>query len=121
LVGRSRAIEIVLGGDDFDADTAEKYGWINRAIPETELDDFVNRFVRRVLSFDGHALATAKQRLNQTFLPDPGHLQATGAAFVEILGSPAAAELMSRGRDRGLNTASPFELDLGRAIADLSK
>src|SRR6266852_3401619 len=85
LVGRSRAIEIVLGGDDFDADTAERYGWINRAIPETELDDFVNRFVRRVLSFDGHALATVKQRLNQTFLPDPGHLQATGAAFVEIL------------------------------------
>ena len=120
LVGRSRAIEIVLGGDDFDADTAEKYGWINRAIPETELDDFVNGFVRRVLSFDGHALATVKQRLNQTFLPDPGHLQATGAAFVEILGSPAAAELMAKGRERGLNTASPFELDLGRAIADLS-
>src|ERR1700756_2995090 len=120
LVGRSRAIEIVLGGDDFDADTAERYGWINRAIPETELDDFVNRFVKRVLSFDGHALATAKQRLNQTFLPDPGHLQATGAAFVEILGSPAAAELMSRGGERGLNTARQFELDLGRAIADLS-
>ena len=120
LVGRSRAIEIVLGGDDFDADTAERYGWINRAIPETELDDFVNRFVRRVLSFDGHALATAKQRLNQTFLPDPGHLQATGAAFVEILSSPAAAELMAEGRERGLNTASPFELDLGNAIADRS-
>ena len=121
LVGRSRAIEIVLGADDFDANTAEKYGWINRAIPETELDDFVNRFVRRVLSFDGHALATVKQRLNQTFLPDPGHLQATGAAFVEILGSPAAAELMAKSRERGLNTASPFELDLGRAIADLSE
>src|SRR3989442_11971630 len=121
LVGRSRAIEIVLGGDDFDADTAEKYGWINRAIPETELDDFVNGFVRRVLSFDGQALAAAKQRLNQAFLPDPGHLQATGAAFVDILGSPAAAELMAKGRERGLNVASPFELDLGRAIADLSE
>ena len=121
LVGRSRALEIVLGGDDFDADTAEKYGWINRAIPETELDDFVNGFVRRVLSFDGHALATAKQRLNQIFLPDPAQLQATGAAFVEILGSPAAAELMAKGRERGLNTASPFELDLGSAIAELSE
>ena len=74
-----------------------------------------------MLSFDGQALATAKQRLNQTFLPDPGHLQATGAAFVEILGSPAAAELMAKGWERGLNTASPFELDLGRAIADLSE
>src|SRR6476660_5388302 len=96
LVGRSRAIEIVLGADDFDADAAEKYGWINRAIPEAELDDFVNRFVRRELSFDGHALAPAKQRLNQTFLPDPGHLQATGAAFVETLRSPQALELMAK-------------------------
>jgi len=119
LVGRSRAIEIVLGADDFDADTAERYGWINRAIPETELDDFVNGFVRRVLSFDGQALATAKQRLNQTFMPDPGQLAATGAAFVEALRGPQAAELMAKARERGLNAASPFELDLGRAIAEL--
>jgi enoyl-CoA hydratase/carnithine racemase len=119
LVGRSRAIEIVLGADDFDADTAEKYGWINRAIPEAELDDFVNGFVRRVLSFDGQALATAKQRLNQTFLPDPDQLQATGVAFVECMNSPQSAELMAKARERGLNEASPFELDLGRAVADL--
>jgi enoyl-CoA hydratase/carnithine racemase len=118
LVGRSRAIEIALGADDFDADTAEKYGWINRAIPETELDDFVSGFVRRVLSFDGPALATAKQRLNQTFMPDPGQLQATQAAFGESLRWPHAAELMAKARERGLNTASPFELDLGRAIAE---
>lgn len=121
LVGRSRAIEIVLGGDDFDADTAEKYGWINRAVPEAELDDFVDGFVRRVLSFDGQALAVAKQRLNQTFLPDPAQLQATGLAFVETLRSPQAVELMSKARERGLNVASPFELDLGRALAELSE
>ena len=120
LVGRSRAIEIALGADDFDADTAEKYGWINRAIPEAELDDFVNGFVRRVVSFDGQALATAKQRLNQTFLPDPGQLEATGAAFVQSLGWPQAAQLMAKARERGLNVASPFELDLGRAVAELS-
>jgi enoyl-CoA hydratase/carnithine racemase len=119
LVGRSRAIEIALGADDFDADTAEKYGWINRAIPETELDDFVNGFVRRVLSFDGRAMATAKQRLNQTFMADPGQLEATQAAFSESLRRPQAAELMTKARERGLNTASPFELDLGRAIAGL--
>jgi len=120
LVGRSRAIEIVLGADDFDADTAERYGWINRAIPEAELDDFVNGFVRRVLSFDGDALATAKQRLNQAFLPDPAQLQATGVAFVETLRSPQAVELMAKARALGLNTASPFELDLGRTVAELA-
>jgi enoyl-CoA hydratase/carnithine racemase len=119
LVGRSRAIEIVLGADDFDADTAERYGWINRALPEAELDDFVQGFVRRVLAFDGHALATAKQRLNQVLLPDPGQLAATQAAFGETLRSPNAGELMSKARDRGLGTAGEFELNLGRAVPEL--
>jgi enoyl-CoA hydratase/carnithine racemase len=121
LVGRSRAIEICLGGEDFDADTAESYGWINRAIPDAELDDFVSGFVARVLSFDGQALATAKERLNQSCLPDSDALEATGAAFVGSLNSPQAAELMARARERGLNVASAFELDLGRAIAELSE
>jgi enoyl-CoA hydratase/carnithine racemase len=121
LVGRSRAIEIALGAEDFDADTAERYGWINRAVPETELDGFVNGFVNRVRSFDAQALATAKQRLNQTFVADPAQLEATGAAFVQSLGWLPAMELMARARERGLNTASPFELDLGRAVAELSQ
>jgi enoyl-CoA hydratase/carnithine racemase len=120
LVGRARAIEIVLGADDFDADTAERYGWINRAIREAELDDFVQRFVRRVLTFDGHALATAKQRLNQVLLPDPDQLATTQAAFGEVLRSPIAGELMGKARERGLETASEFELNLGHAVAELA-
>jgi hypothetical protein len=58
-------------------------------------------------------------RLNKTFMPDPAQLEATEAAFVDSLRWPQAAELMAQARDRGLNTASPFELDLGRAIAEL--
>ena len=119
LVGRSRAIEIVLGADDFDADTAERYGWINRSVPESELDDFVQGFVRRVLAFDNQALATAKQRLNQVLLPDPDRLAATQAAFGEALRWPNALELMSKARDRGLGNAGEFELDIGRAVTDL--
>src|SRR5260370_33557626 len=65
LVGRSRAIEIVLGADDFDADMPDRYGWVNRALPESELDDFVQGFVRRVLAFDSHAPATAQQPPDQ--------------------------------------------------------
>ena len=56
LVGRSRALEIVMGASDFDADTAERYGWINRAISDAELDAFTANFVGRVLSFDRQAL-----------------------------------------------------------------
>jgi enoyl-CoA hydratase/carnithine racemase len=119
LVGRSRAMEIALGADDFDADTAESYGWINRAIPEAELDRFVREFVRRVVAFDGRALATAKQRLNQVLLPDPDRLAATQAAFGEALRRRSASELMSKARDRGLGIAGEFELNLGRAVSEL--
>jgi enoyl-CoA hydratase/carnithine racemase len=48
---RSRALEIVMGGKDFDADTAERYGWINRAVPDVDLDSFVERFATRDASF----------------------------------------------------------------------
>ena len=65
LVGRSRALEIIAGSEDYDADTAERYGWINRAIPDAELDDFVDRFARRVSSFDKEALTEAKRLVNR--------------------------------------------------------
>jgi enoyl-CoA hydratase/carnithine racemase len=120
LVGRSRAIEITLGGADYDADTAERYGWINRALPDAQLDDFVQSYVHRVLGFDGHALAIAKQRLNQMLLADPDQLAATQAAFGEFLRSPTASELMTKARARGLETASEFELNLGHAVTELS-
>jgi enoyl-CoA hydratase/carnithine racemase len=119
LVGRSRAIEIILGGDDFDADTAERYGWINRAVPDAELDDFVANLVRRILSFDGQALSTAKQILNQTFMPNEDQLASTQATFGATLGWPRAAELLAKSRELGLGMPGEFELDLGRRVADL--
>jgi len=119
LVGRSRAIEIVLGADDFDAPTAERYGWINRAIPEAELDGYVATFVRRVLSFDSQALSTAKAILNHTGLLDEAQLRSTQASFGATLTWPEALQRMARARKRGLGVAGDFELSLGRHVGDL--
>jgi enoyl-CoA hydratase/carnithine racemase len=119
LVGRSRAIEIALGGDDFDAEMAERYGWINRAIPDAEVDGFVANFVRRILSFDSQALNATKAILNQSGLPHQVALQSTQATFGGLLRSPAVLQKMAKSRERGLGTAGEFELDLGRQIADL--
>jgi len=119
LAGRSRAIEIALGGDDFDAEMAERYGWINRAIPDAKLDGFVANFVRRILSFDSQALNATKAILNQSGLPHQAELQSTQATFGGLLRSPAALQKMTKSRERGLGTAGEFELDLGRRIADL--
>jgi len=52
LVGRGRALEIVLSANDFDGDTAERYGYVNRALPDAELDGFVEALARRIASFD---------------------------------------------------------------------
>jgi enoyl-CoA hydratase/carnithine racemase len=119
LVGRARAIEIILGGDDFDAETAERYGWINRAIPEAKLDEFVGNYVRRILSFDEQALSTAKATINHFGLADTGQLQATQDTFFKTFGWPGAVERFPKLRARGIGTAGEFELDLGRNIGDL--
>jgi enoyl-CoA hydratase/carnithine racemase len=61
LVGGARALEIITSADDYDARTAELYGWINRAVPDVELDYFVDQFARRLARFDRQALAAAKR------------------------------------------------------------
>jgi len=61
LVGPARALEVIATSDDYDALAAERYGWINRAIPDRELDDYVDTLARRLASFDIHALAAAKR------------------------------------------------------------
>ncbi len=65
LAGRSRALEIIAGGQDFDAETAERYGWINRAVPDDNLDLFVDELATRIGGFERRALATIKHLVNQ--------------------------------------------------------
>lgn len=63
LIGRSRALEAMLGCDDFDAETAERYGWINRALPAADLDAFVDRLARRIASFPSEVVAICKREI----------------------------------------------------------
>jgi hypothetical protein len=100
-------------------DRVKRYGWINRAIPEAELDDFVGNYVRRILSFDKQALGTAKTTINQFGLPDAARLQATQDTFFKTFGWPGALERFPKLRARGIGTAGEFELNLGRHIGDL--
>src|ERR1700734_2964787 len=74
LVGRGRALEIVLGANDFDGDTAERYGYVNRALPDMELDGFVDVLARRIASFDRRPIAAAKTLINQVSLPHADRL-----------------------------------------------
>lgn len=73
LVGRARELEINGSSEDYDADTAERYGWINRAIPDAELDNFVDRFARRIAFFEKKALTEAKRLVNRSLIKISGH------------------------------------------------
>jgi enoyl-CoA hydratase/carnithine racemase len=85
LVGRSRALEIVLSGDDFNADIAERYGWVNRTLDDDDLDPFVDTLIRRLASFDREALGAAKAQLNRFGTPTATELQSSNDMFFSTL------------------------------------
>jgi enoyl-CoA hydratase/carnithine racemase len=88
LVGRSRALEIVLSGDDFDADIADRYGWVNRALDDNELDSFVDALVHRLASFDREALGAAKAQVSRVGTPTATELQSSNDMFFSALAWP---------------------------------
>jgi enoyl-CoA hydratase/carnithine racemase len=119
LVGRARALEIILGSDDFDAETAAQYGWINRALPDHELDDFVDTLARRIASFDKPALAEAKRLVNRRTLPATDDLVETQDAFLGAFSWPTLQERGARLRRRAAQVGPDFELRFGHYLGDL--
>jgi enoyl-CoA hydratase/carnithine racemase len=107
LVGRGRALEIVLGANDFDGDTAERYGYVNRALPEAELD--VDVLARRIASFDRRPLATAKNLINQVSLPSADQLLDALNAFQTALTWPETQQRIQALLERGLQREGDFE------------
>ena len=79
LLGRGRAMEVILGADDFGAEVAERYGWINRALPDADLDGFVARLARRIASFPADAVRSAKRVLNELTMPGADAIRADAA------------------------------------------
>jgi enoyl-CoA hydratase/carnithine racemase len=109
LVGRGRALEIVLGGNDFDGDTAERYGYVNRALPDRELDAFVDALARRIASFDGRAISAAKRLVNQVSLPSADHLLDALNSFQTALTWTETQRRVQALLTRGLQRDHDFE------------
>src|SRR5271168_4291978 len=121
LVGRARALEIILGSDDFDAETAASYGWINRAIPDDELDAFVDTFARRIASFDKSALAEAKRLVNRRTLPQAEDLIENQETFLGAFSWPTLHDRGARLRRRAGEVGPDFELRFGHYLVDLGE
>ena len=121
LVGRSRALEIVLSGDDFDADIAERYGWVNRTLDDADLDSFVDALVRRLASFDHETLAAAKAQINRFGTPTAAELQSSNEMIFPMLAWPDAQARRGKLRDLGYGIRSDFELNFGRYLPGLEQ
>jgi enoyl-CoA hydratase/carnithine racemase len=109
LVGRGRALEIILGANDFDGDTAERYGYVNRALPDTELDVFVDTLARRIASFDRRALSAAKTLVNNVSLPSADRLLDALASFQTALMWTEAQQRVGTLLKLGLQQDADFE------------
>src|SRR6266508_6942524 len=109
LVGRGRALEIALGAHDFDGDTAERYGYVNRALPDAELDGFVDALARRIASFDRRPLAAAKNLINQVSLPPADRLLDSITSFETALTWPETLQRIQALLERGLQRDVDFE------------
>src|SRR3984885_7440868 len=121
VVGRSRALEIVLSADDFDADIAERYGWVNRALDNDALDSFVDALVRRLASFDRETLGAAKAQINRFGTPTATELQSSNDMIFPMLTRPSAQARRPKLRGIGYGVPSDFELNFGRYLPRLGE
>ena len=96
LIGRSRALEVILGCDDVDAVTAERWGWVNRVLPPDELRAFVDRLAARIARFPAHAVAAAKASVTRAEAGVVDQLLAEGDAFTATLPEPSTRAAMER-------------------------
>ena len=88
LIGRGRALEVLLGADDIRGDVAELYGYVNRALPDAELDAFVDALATRIASFDKRAIADAKHLVNLNSLPSDAENRARVGRVHRLAGAP---------------------------------
>jgi enoyl-CoA hydratase/carnithine racemase len=120
LMGRSRALEVMLSAEDYDADLAERYGWINRALPAAELGDFVGALAQRIAEFPAAAHAVVKDRVNAIALAPVEDFKRDSDLFAEMVRAPEAQERIAAATKRGLQTRDG-EMTLGRELGGLTQ
>ena len=121
-IGGDRALEMILSSQNYDAETAERWGWITRALPDRELDSFVQSMASRLASFDRTALAAAKAQVNRASLPpDADHVKIM-RALVKVMSlpgfNPRAAKFGKLLTDSGLHD---IEKRLGHCLGLMAK
>ncbi|SRR5258705_6383840 len=121
LIGRGRALEMLLGADDIPGDLAELYGYVNRALPDAELDAFVDALATRISSFDKQTIADTKRLANLGSLPPDQDIEIEWNAFLASFARPAAQTRLRALLDRGLHKPGDVESRLGYHVGRLGR
>ena len=119
LMGRGRALEAILSAEDYDAELAERYGWINRALPAKELGPFVEALAGRIASFPAAAQAAAKGRINAIALAPADDFRRDSDLFLECARDPETQSRNQAAMKQGLQTRE-WEMALARRLDDLT-
>jgi enoyl-CoA hydratase/carnithine racemase len=116
-IGRARALEVLLGSEDIRGDLAEAYGYVNRSLPDAELDGFVDALVTRIASFDKWAIANTKRLVNAASLPADVEMAAGWDACIASLARPAAQARLKALFEQGFHKPGDAEDRLGSYLA----
>ncbi len=118
LIGRNRALEVLLSSEDIRGEQAEAYGYVNRALPDAELDAFVDALANRIAGFDKWAIANTKRLVN-TSLPPDVEIGAGWDTCMASLGRPAAQDAIKALMARGFHKPGDVEDRLGYFVGEI--
>jgi enoyl-CoA hydratase/carnithine racemase len=120
LMGRARALEVMLSAEDYDAELAERYGWINRALQADELGDFVSSLAHRIAGFPAAGRVMVKNRVNAIALAPAEDFRRDSDLFDEGVSSPEVQGRIGAAIKRGFQTRDA-EMDTASMLGDLAR
>ena len=121
IMGRGRALEVLLSADDIRGDLAELYGYVNRSLPDADLDGFVEALATRIASFDKRAIMDTKRLVNAASLPADVEIAAGWDACLASMVRPAAQESIKKLMERGFHKPGDAENRLGYYVGQLGR
>ncbi len=121
LMGRGRALEVLLGADDIPGDLAERYGYVNRSLPDAELDEFVDALAIRIASFDKQALSETKRFVDVASLPPDYEIAPEWDVCLASIMRPAAQKRIKKLMDQGFHKPGDVETRLGYHVGQLGR
>ena len=121
LIGRGRALEVLLGSDDIRGDMAEFFGYVNRSLPDADLDNFVDALATRIASFDKWAISNTKRLVNAASLPPDVEIAAGWDACLTSIKRPAAQKRIKALLDQGFHEPGDAENRLGFYVGQLGR